>query len=110
MTIFHSKESKDAKLKRKHLHWPEQQVLWRRYKKTYETRTKDANWTVDTSIYSFSIYERFKDDLNNPLSLALLEEENSLKKAKNFKRTTPKETFADNHYDPFYCPVYSRVY
>ena len=79
-------------------------------KKTYETRTKDANWTVDTSIYSSSIYERFKDDLNNPLYLALLKEEESLKKAKKFKRTTPEETFADNHYDPFYCATYRQIY
>ena len=79
-------------------------------KKTYETRTKDANWTVDTSIYSSPICERFKDDLDNPLYLALLKEEESQKKVKKFKRTTPEETFADNHYDPFYCAAYRRIY
>ena len=71
-------------------------------KKTYETRTKDRNWKVDPSIYSSSILERFKHDLDDPLYLALVKEDEAFKKAKDFKRTTPRESFADNHYDPSY--------
>ena len=63
----------------------------------------------DPILHKQYVFERFKDDLDNPLYLALLKEEESLKKAKKFKRTTPKETFADNHYDPFFCPVYRRI-
>ena len=79
-------------------------------KKTYETRTKDANWKVDTSIYSSSIYERFRDDLDNPLYLAVVREEEAFKKAEHFKITIPQETFAYNHYDLFDCSIYSRIY
>jgi hypothetical protein len=75
--------------------------------KTFERRTRGKNWEPDASIYSSSKLERYKDDPNNPIMLALLEEEQMLKKAKEFKRTTPAETFADHHYDPDYRPNYA---
>ena len=75
--------------------------------KTFERRTRGRDWEPDASIYSSSKLERYKDDPNNPILLALLKEEQMFKKAKEFKRTTPAETFADNHYDPFYCPFYA---
>lgn len=79
-------------------------------KKNLEHRTKNKNWQTDTSNFKSAIHDRFKNDPNNPIYLALLAEEERAKKARNFVRTVPKETFADNHYDPFYCRAYSRIY
>ena len=76
-------------------------------KKTFETRTRDKNWETDVSIFSTSTLQRYKNDPDHPILLALLEEQRRVLRAKKFKRTTPAETFADNHYDPFYCPSYA---
>ena len=76
-------------------------------KKTFETRTRDKDWEPDVSIFSSSTPQRYKNEPDHPILLALLEEDRRVRRAKKFKRTTPAETFADNHYDPFYCPSYA---
>ena len=78
-------------------------------KRTFEVRTKDKSWTPDISMFKSSIHEQYKNDQENPLYLALMAEEERVKKAKTFVRTTPQESFADNQYDPLYSPVYSRI-
>ena len=69
-------------------------------KKSFENRTSDRSWEIDTSIYASSAFKRYDGDEENPIYLALLEERRLTQKAKNFRRSTPSETFADNHYDP----------
>ena len=69
-------------------------------KKSFENRTSDQSWEIDTSIYASSAFKRYDGDEENPIYLALLEERRLAQKAKNFRRSTPAETFADNHYDP----------
>ena len=69
-------------------------------KKSFENRTSDQSWEIDTSIYASSALKRYEKDKENPIYLALLEERRLVRKAKNFRRSTPSETFADNHYDP----------
>ena len=73
--------------------------------KTFERRAYNKNWKVDESNFTSSIHERFKDDPQNPIYIALLIEEQRTEMARKYKRTTARETFADNHYDPlFYDP------
>ena len=69
-------------------------------KKSFENRTRDQYWENDSSIYASSILKRYESDKENPIYLALLEERRFIQEAKNFRRSTPSETFADNHYDP----------
>ena len=69
-------------------------------KKSFENRTSDQCWEIDTSIYASSTLKRYEKDKENPIYRALLEERRLVQKAKNFRRSTPSETFADNHYDP----------
>ena len=76
-------------------------------KKTFETRTRDKDWEPDVSIFSSYAPQRYKNDPDHPILLALLEEDRRVRRAKKFIRTTPAETFADNHYDPFYCSSYA---
>ncbi|MDG2257859.1 MAG: hypothetical protein P8L68_05130 [Paracoccaceae bacterium] len=79
-------------------------------KKGCEKRTSYRRWEVDASLRASSTLDRYKDDKSNPIYLALLEEERRMQKARKFKRTTPAETFADNHFDPFYRPASSQVF
>lgn len=69
-------------------------------KKTFESRTSDTDWEPDSSIFASAPFTRYKNDPQNPILLALLEEERLIQKAKSYKRSTPTGTFADNHYDP----------
>ena len=69
-------------------------------KKSFENRTRDQSWENDSSIYASSVLKRYESDKENPIYLALLEERRLIQKAKDFRRSTPSETFADNYYDP----------
>lgn len=71
-------------------------------KKTFENRTSDTDWEPDSSIFASAPFKRYENDPQNPILLALLEEERLIKKAKSYKRSTPTGTFADNHYDPHF--------
>ena len=53
-------------------------------KRTFEVRTKDKSWTPDISMFKSSIHEQYKNDQHNPLYLALMAEEERVKKAKTF--------------------------
>ena len=64
-----------------------------------ECRTRYNSWEMDKSLYSGEELERYKNDQSNPIYLALLKEKTQMQKAKNFKRTTRQETFADFHCD-----------
>ena len=70
--------------------------------KTFERRAYNENWKVDESNFASSMHERFKDDPQNPIYIALLIEEQRTETARKYKRTTARETFADNHYDPLF--------
>ena len=74
-----------------------------------ETRTHQKYWEQDTSIFGTSSRARLAQDADDRITLALIEEEKMQTKAKNFKRTTPRETFADHHYDPAFIPNGKRV-
>ena len=41
-------------------------------KKNLEHRTKNKNWQIDTSNFKSAIHDRFKNDPNNPIYLALV--------------------------------------
>ena len=74
-----------------------------------ERRTHPRYWEQDTSIFGASSRVCLAQDTDDQITLALIEEEKMQTKAKNFKRTTPRETFADNHYDPAFIPNSKRV-
>ena len=77
-------------------------------KKTFENRSYTKSWRPDTSVFQSSIHEQYKYDQENPIYLALKAEEELVKKAKSFVRTTPQETFADNLYDEPVSPIQRR--
>lgn len=64
-----------------------------------EYRTRYNSWEMDKSLYAGAELERYKNDESNPIFLALLKEKTQIQKAKKFKRTTSRETFADFHCD-----------
>lgn len=74
-----------------------------------ETRTHPKYWEQDSSIFGASSRARLAQDANDRITLALIEEEKMQAKARKFKRTTARETFADNHYDPAFIPNGKRV-
>ena len=71
-------------------------------KRTFENRTRYKDWAIDESIFSSSIRRRIQQNPDSEINQALTREAKMVKKAKSFIRTTPEETFADNHYDLFY--------
>ena len=73
-------------------------------KKSFERRTRAQDWEQDMSIFASSNFARYKNDPKHPILLALLEENRRFRRAKQFKRTTPSETFADNHFNPLDRP------
>ena len=70
-------------------------------KSTFENRTRYKDWGIDESIFSSSARRRIQKNPDSEINKALTKEAKMVKKAKSFIRTTPKETFADNYYDPF---------
>ena len=72
--------------------------------KTFEKRTRYKDWGIDESIFSSSVQQSIRQNPDSEINQALIEEAKMAKKAKSFVRTTPRETFADNHYDPFFLP------
>lgn len=78
-------------------------------KRNGEKRTHPKYWEQDTSIFGASSQVRLAQNTDDRITLALIEEEKIQAKARKFKRTTARETFADNHYDLAFIPNGKRV-
>ena len=66
-------------------------------KHNLEFRTNFKNWGPDLSLYSSNLNQRISHNPENPLLQELARQEAAAKEIrKNFKRSVPRETFADN--------------
>ncbi|WP_170392082.1 hypothetical protein [Ruegeria arenilitoris] len=70
-----------------------------------DARTEDGNWVQDPSLYSG--YVSSSPVCTEEILKALAEQDQAARKArKTFKRTVPRTTFADHHYDDHYWWAY----